>query len=94
MEFYPSEKEVVINPITGKLISLNYIGKTMVGANIKMNISPNKPKEDELVYSNRLKIHYKGYLNGVGATSKSSAYGNIGFNVSSLLQRHLAFERY
>jgi hypothetical protein len=66
----------------------------MVGANIKMNISPNKPKEDELVYSNRLKIYYKGYLNGVGGTSKSSAYANIGFNVSSFLQRDLSFIHY
>jgi hypothetical protein len=53
----------------------------MLGKNITREISPNVPKEDELAYVNRMKLHYKNQPRVKGYEGSESGYGNTTSNV-------------
>jgi hypothetical protein len=52
----------------------------MVGANIERNVSPHMPKEDEMAYVNRLRMHYKNQPR-IKGYNREGDYGAIGFEV-------------
>jgi hypothetical protein len=53
----------------------------MVGANIERIISPHMPREDEVAYANRLRMHYKNQPR-VKGYNREGDYGAIGFDIS------------
>ena len=64
----------------------------MLGVNIDRNISPNKPKDDEIAYVNRMRIHIKNSPGLVGRMKEN--YSNLGFTVRNFANDSYIFFKF
>lgn len=55
----------------------------MLGSNIEREISPHKPKQDELAYVNRMKFYLKSHPNLKGSVSIKGTSNRINLSVRS-----------
>ena len=53
----------------------------MVGANIDRGLSSNVPKEDEVAYMNRMKMHLRSHPELKSTIKLSSNYSHLGLSV-------------